>query len=277
MRPGSSYTATGRVAKQAKKGSSKFATKSDVYRQIALTRETKSVGYTLAAATSIHGGGLDPTQAGVGHPKGAGLTFYNLMADLGVSEGIASNQRIGTSIRPKGLRLKFYFTADTQAGDFSPVQVRVIAFKGKSGSGGLPPLLKVDQQSGSAPTDVKIDGAANTEMLPYNYHNYTILSDRTVRISKLPSEVSPVTTNSLVNSNPGGPDRSYGQCNMDLSKFLPSKLYYPHAAAGPAASTPENWWMSLGIYLIDGEGVAIPIGNAPVKAFAYATMTYTDA
>jgi hypothetical protein len=234
--------------------------------------ETKRIGTLLADGDYIHGGGLNNKAVNT-----KGWCISNVYAELGMTRGLTSTQRVGDTIQPtycvlKGWVKTNHFDPATNI-SFTPFDVRVIVFRCKDQN--IPDTLNMKKDVFSTPpTEIMITGVPSDDMLPFNSF-YKVIATRTLRLRPPDSEF-------LENEAPAG--KRYAQINGQLSN---APFYRRFSIRVPCPkvlkyeefnnTVPTNHWFSVGAYIVDGSGEALDPAQLPAQLWMSAEMSYKDA
>lgn len=236
--------------------------------------ETKRVSADLAQNQPIQGGGLNnvtpATDAG-------GYLIQNVMYNMAVLQDVTSNARIGDRISPISCSIRGVVHTnqfDTVSNiNYRPFDVHIIVFRYKA-SRDLPAgaLLKPkwDTDYPGTPSEVEIDGTPINEMLPMS-PNYRRIAHRVIRLRPPESHEIVTLPNGIV-SNPQTSNAPFYR-KFAINVPLPKTLTY----VSPTTQFPSNFWFSVGVYIVDANGV--PLGQPQQRARIYmkAQMSYKDA
>ena len=238
--------------------------------------ETKLRTYTWANDVIISGGGLSLTGS---LQSEYGMILPNLQDLIPLTQGTTQQTRVGNEITPKTLNVKglIYsqpFDSKTNNSPL-PFEVHLILYKYKQDPITNDPI-KIKQLNSDATGP--INGSALVDMCPWNKDQYVIYKHRIWRLKPNPAYT--------ILTDPGTPpalplidpiNSSFGsQTNRFFERFslnipIPKKFTY-----GDGLSTPSNFRMGLGMYIINGDGKAVAYNQVRAKVDLRATLYYTD-
>lgn len=258
--------------------------------------ETKLKTYTWASDAHIHGGGLsldtfDPSLAN-------GFLLPALSSLLTLPQGFTQQTRIGNSITPKGLTVSGLITSmpwqETTNQSLLPFEVHMIMYRSRRDPDHGPPNYLKQLNAGVVGP---ISGTALNDMAPYNKEGYVILKRRVWRLKPSPAYdlINTTAGQQLEQVNPsfGSTSNKYFH-RFKLRIPLPKKLMYqdPGITALPdeelnppgnmehvgdfVATAPTNFRASLGFYIVNGDGNALPQNQVRSKVDLKAALYYTD-
>lgn len=241
--------------------------------------ETKRISVVIASEATINGGGLSNALVAADRQ---GFCQSNVMDELEVIRGTASNERIGDRITPKSI----YLTGMVSTNGFDsvsnivfrPFAVRIVVFRNIDDES--PPLvLNMKKDDSVNPPIVRpIDGTALNDMLP-NSSEFRIIATRTYKLRAPDSD-----------DLSGGAGTSETRINTQTSNF---PWYRKFAIKVPCpkvmkyeAGVLTNYWFSVGAYILDANGRATngppvlpadPPNQVRAKLHLRAHMLYKDA
>lgn len=237
------------------------------------TRETKHVTASIATGNNIQGGGLANEPL-----NNFGYIVPNVMEQLLVVQGLASNDRVGDVIEPLGLYINGFVKTNewssTTNNTFLPFDVKIIVFKYTTNRD-LPGTLSMKlNTTHDPPTQEPITGTINNEMLPFQAQ-YKVLATRRLRLRPPLSryeEPGPSPGNETVVLNSQTSNAPFYR-RFKIKVPVPKKLHY----ALDTALSPQNCWFSVGAYILDSTGAAIVQSKTPASIFMNCDMYYKDA
>lgn len=235
--------------------------------------ETKRVSVDLAQNQPIFGGGLDNTPP----PTGAGFLVQNVMYNMAVLQDVTSNARIGDKISPISCYIRGVVHTNTFDNvtniNFRAHDVHIVVFRYKASRDlltGTNLKLKWDTDYPGTPGEVAIDGTPINEMLPFS-PNYRKIAHRVFRLRPPESHDLGVPANTTRVNTQTSNAPYYRKFAIRVP--MPKTLTY----VSPTTQFPTNFWFSVGVYVVDANGV--PVGQVQQRSRIYmkAQMSYKDA
>lgn len=264
---GKAKSAKGGTSRQsAKNGKKKMSFEKRVETIVDKNLETKHIQKWLLLNDGVTGGGL-----AINTLSDNGAVVENVLSVLGTLTGSTTNHRVGDKIHPTTLNIRGAIKSNAYSATNTsnmPFEVHVLFYKKKNDITGAPNTIKWDVNR----DQVAMDGSIARDLLPWNTNQYIIKKHLIKRLRPLPYVA--VSSNPVV-GNYGSenlPSMWRFSCNIPIK----NELQYPHAAASNP-HIPVNDWLSMGIYIIDGAGAALPISQVRCDASVLGTLYYKDA
>jgi len=240
--------------------------------------ETKRISVVIANEATVNGGGLSNALVAADRQ---GFCQPNVMDELEVIRGTASNERIGDRITPKSIYLTGMVNTngfDSASNlSFRPFAVRIVVFRNIDDES--PPLvlnMKKDD-SVNLPIVRPIDGTALNDMLPYS-SEFRIIATRTYKLRAPDSDDLSATGLSETRLNTQTSNFPWYR-KFAIKVPCPKVLKYE-------AGVLTNYWFSVGAYILDANGRATngppilpadPPNQVRAKLNLRAHMLYKDA
>lgn len=232
-------------------------------------QETKIKSYSIFDDSSI-------TNVGLNNAGTSGLLLKNILgpSTFAMTQGTNQQERIGNSINHCTLNLKGFITSQPSHihDNISqyPYEVHVLVYKTRQGSSGDPDNLLQNTNNTNSP----ITGTAQSTLLPFNRKGYLIKKHRVFRLKSNPVIGTSTAANVVGIENPSwnGPEASFfRRFNFDVN--ISNTLKFDDTG-----TSPMNEWCSVGVYVINGDGKAIPSSFTQTRAkiTIAATLKYKD-
>ena len=206
-----------------------------------------------------------------------GLYINNLLssATLSMGQGTSQQQRVGNSINNCRLNIKGFIVSNPQQALVNtspyPFEVHIIAYKKKDDPNGDPnEILQYPNNTNSF-----ITGGADSTLYPWNRKAYTIKKHKVFRMKANPITAISSTANAIGVENPsfnGAGPQFFRRFSFDVP--IKDVLQFDDSATGA-----NNDWLSLGVYVVNGDGVVMDSTANPqrrCKVTAFATLRYKD-
>ena len=228
--------------------------------------ESKHIQKWLCLNTGVTGGGL-----AINTLTDNGIIMNNVLAQLGTLTGSTTNHRVGDKIHPTVLKIhgavKSVPYSSTNTSNL-PFEVHILFYKKKNDIVGSPNTIKWDVNR----DQVSMDGSIARDLLPWNTNQFIIKKHLVRRLRPMPYVAA--SSNPIVGNygDQSLPSLWRFNCTIPIKK----ELQYPHAAASNP-HIPTNDWLTMGVYIIDGAGAALPISQVRAEASILGTLYYKDA
>lgn len=244
--------------------------KQEVSRQVDRLIEDKTIQYTWTQTGAV---GLEPYGASNWGTYNC-CPIFPVSATPGfvISQGSGQANRIGNSIRPTKFVYRGIVSANQWNGTYNNVpqpQYVMLLMLARKDTGnqviGSTNLLFQNGNSATNPT-----GALYDVLAPFNTDLYNIYYKR---VFKIGSAINQGTGTDIVNQQYANNDFSRAvMFNIDLTK------HYYKAIKFSDASLPSNVAQGLHLawYVMNGDGSAMSLLNAPVQLTSVMSLTYKD-
>lgn len=189
-------------------------------------------------------------------------------------QGTTQQQRIGNSIRDCKLNIRGFVhsnpSSDTTNKSAYPFEVHILVWKVHNDPLNNPNEMLNDTDN----VNTYITGSATNSLYPFNRKGYTIKKHKVFRMrpnfSVATSSSAPSNLLGIVNPNMGsGEAQFYRRFSMDIA--MKDKLMFDDQA-----TTPNNEWIAIGCYVVNGDGVILQQTQQRATISAYATLRYKD-
>jgi len=231
----------------------------------------------------ITGGGLGMPDLS-GQDAQAGYLIPNIWSSdalLTPVQGNMGDQRIGNRIKPVSLVMKGFikimqYNPQSNHSEL-PFEVHCIVYKRKAFSNGDPANLCIG--TSGKPTD--IDGTAEGSLLNWNKDEYIIYKHRVWRMrqpTSMHTDAPFVMTDSNVGTGTVVANINTGRATNPYFKRFAMKLPCPkHLRFNEGQTAPVNASLSVGFWIINGDGKELGMDQVRATLFMSQTLRYTDA
>jgi len=222
--------------------------------------ETKLKVVSLWDNEAIPSGGLYPNA--VSPAVISGLQIPNVLTDLAITQGVEQEQRTGNSIQ--NCRLSFRGLVETVEYDATTnnnlygYECHIVFFKNKQDISN--DVSNIKTLPGNATG--RVDGSLINSMYPYNKDLYTI---KRVKVIRMNQYLSTTTT-----YNPPGQDNTFNFKRFRVDIPIKKNIKFTDTS-----TTPSNDWVSVGVFLINGNGDTTP-GKIRAQITMDAQLRYDD-
>ena len=265
------------------------AVKNYVARAVRKTEEVKQKTcypvsmYNTDDYQHITGGGLGmPDVSGQDAQNGYLIpNIWSSAAKLSPEQGTMADQRIGNRVKPLSLVMRGFIKimAYNPQSNHSelPFEVHCLVYKRKSFANGDPANLVI----GTSGKPTVIDGTAECSLLQWNKDEYIIYKHRVWRMRQ-PTSMHADAPFRMTDSNVGtgtvAANINTGRASNPFFKRFAMRLPTPKFLRFNEGQTaPVNAALSVGFYIINGDGKELGADQVRCTLFMSQTLKYTDA
>lgn len=223
--------------------------------------ETKQKSISVFNNTNIYGNGLN------GGNANGGAQMNNILSAIALANGTSQDTRCGNSISNCSLSLRGFvessnYDATTNPG-ISPYECHIVFFKNKAGAD-EPGATTNYQNLKSLPGNLlgPVDGTVMNSLYPYNKDLYTIKKVKIIKLKGAPFNV----TSGIYNDGNSVQYKRF-RVNIPIKKVL---KYQDNA------TLPTNEWLSVGCFIILGDGSLYSGTQVKANISMDATIRFDD-
>lgn len=211
-----------------------------------------------------------------------GWQLNNVYEALGIVQGTTQQQRIGNEIQPTSLTLKGFVQTlpyqDQTNNSGYPYEVHILVWKYKPSA--IPPQTGADAPdllNTPTNTQVRPDGSVENSMYPWNRDQIIVKKYKVINMRPPPVDIGvnrPLQGVDVVVHNPQfntATAKAYKRFSMKIA--TPKKLTYND---GDISNIPNNDWCCISAWIVNGNGILLPISQVRAQLNMTATLTYTD-
>ena len=254
----------------------KSITTKDVERKMKVV-ELYNVLRSVPDDNNIYHVGLGTPDANAG-----GWQLNNVYEALAITQGTNQQQRIGNEIHPTSLTLKGFvqtlpYQDQTNNSGF-PYEVHILVWKYKPSA--VPPQQGAEEpRLLNNPTNnmVRPDGSVNRSMYPWNRDQIIVKKYKVINMRPPPMDVGVNVPLQGVDATVHNPQfntasaKAYKRFSMKIA--TPKKLQY---LDGDISTIPTNDWCCISAWIVNGNGILLPISQIRSQLNMTATLNYTD-
>ncbi len=227
--------------------------------------ETKQKVVSLFNNTPILGNGLNGANAN------GGLYALNILSSMLLANGTNQEERNGNSISNASLTFRGFvesanYNSTTNPNQF-PYECHLVFFKNKGGelNESAVPFQKLKSQPGNL--NAPVDGTVMNSLYPYNKDLYTI---KKVKIFKLKgSPFFQTASGTYTQPYNDGLSTQYRRFKINIA--IKKMLKY-----NDGGTTPTNDWLSVGCFIILGDGSTYTSSQVKANISMDAVLRYDD-
>lgn len=214
---------------------------------------------------------------GAPDPNAGGWQINNIYATLGIVQGTTQQQRIGNEIHPTSLTIKGYvqslpFQDQTNNSGF-PYEIHILAWKYKPGQNPVNTALLNNPQN----QQVRPDGSINNSLFSWNRDEIVVKKYKVINMRPPPQDVGvsiPLSGTGVTVHNPQfntASAKAYKRFSFRIP--APKKLLYND---GDIENVPNNDWCCISAWIINGNGILLPLSQIRAQLNMTAILRYTD-